>query len=310
MNWSSRVAAWIGVLSLLTVIVLQVGWVVEIVASPEPIETALRDWIQFHRTALRMVSGRAHEIYPVTFVPDGRPEFSDGFFFLYSPPFIWITLPLAAMTRMTAYLSCAVAVAGGTVLATWGILWGLGAGRVRRLLAVVGTMASAPFNGAVILGHLGGLLLIGPSLAILAWTRHRPFLAGCGLSILLVKPNWGLPLLAFLVIGRRWNLVGGFLLGGGVLVLSSLPLGMGLWGDWVQTMVGYRALIVDATLPWKQVTLFASFQSLLQRPGSDAVVVVPGSDMGGNSRTFPDFWRWRFLPSWYSTPTPTSTTCC
>ncbi|HSG48800.1 MAG TPA: hypothetical protein VLA43_13350, partial [Longimicrobiales bacterium] len=60
-------------------------------------------------------------------------------------------------------------------------------------------------------------------------------------------------------------------LAGAALVAVSLPLGPGLWSDWVQTMSGYRALITDtgATQPWRQATLFASIQSLLDRPGSD-----------------------------------------
>jgi hypothetical protein len=211
----------------------------------------------------------------VAFVDDGRPEFSDGFFFLYPPPVIWITLPLSLLSRMTAYVACAGVVGGGVLVASWGMLRWLGVrGRQSRLF-LLGAMASAPWNGAVILGHLSGLLILSPTLAVLAWVRRRPLLTGCALSLLLTKPNWGLPLLALLVVGRRWREVSGFLLGGALLVLVSLPLGPGLWLDWIQTMEGYRALALDATPPWKQGTLFAALQSLLHRPGSDMVVSIP-----------------------------------
>jgi hypothetical protein len=257
-----------------TVALFQVGWFAEVFGAPDPLETAWRDWIQFHRTALRFVSGQADEIYPVAFLDDGRPEFSDGFFFLYPPWVIWVTLPLSLLSRMAAYLACAGVAGLGVLLASWGMLRGLGVRGGQCRLFLLGTMASAPWNGAVILGHLSALLILSPALAVLAWARRRPFLTGCALSLLLTKPNWGLPLLAFLLVGGRWREVGGFLLGGALLFLVSLPLGPGLWMEWLQTMAGYRALALDATPPWKQGTLFASLQSLLQRPGSDPVVSI------------------------------------
>jgi hypothetical protein len=255
------------------VLMIQAGWFTVILESPDPAEAALRDWIQFHRTAERIVSGRAADIYPVDFAGDGRPEFTDGFYFLYPPFAAWVTLPLAVLSRWAAYLACVLAVAAGTVLAAAGILRALRVVPLKRFFAVLGTVGSAPWNTAVLLGHLSGWLVLSPSLALLAWARQRPGLAGAALALLLAKPNWGLPLLFFLLCGRRWEMVGGFLLGGVVLVLISLPLGPGLWGDWIQTMLGYRALIADATPPWKQATLFASLQSLAGRSGSDPWLV-------------------------------------
>lgn len=252
---------------------IQSGWFMVILGSPEPVEAAFRDWVAFHRTAERVVSGRAAEIYPVDFAGDGRPEFSDGFHFLYPPFAIWVTVPLAALSRWAAYLACVSTVAVGILLATNFLLGALRVTPVQRLFGTLGMMASAPFNAAALMGHLGTLLVIPPSAALLFWVRRRPGLAGLALSPLLAKPNWGLPFLFFLSCGRLWRMVGGFILGGVVLVLLSLPLGPGLWGDWFHTMVGYQALITDATPPWKQVTLFASLQSLAGRSGSDSWVV-------------------------------------
>lgn len=255
------------------VLFLQSGWFMVLLEAPDPAEAAHRDWIQFHRTAERVVSGRSSEIYPVDFAGNGRPEFTDGFYFMYPPFAVWVTVPLAVLSRWGAYLACVLGVALGTLLATWGILRALRTAPLQGFFATLATMASAPWNTAVLLGHLSGWLLLSPSLAFLAWARQRPGLAGASLALLLAKPNWGLPLLVFLMFGRRWEVLGGFALGGIVLVLLSLPLGISLWGDWVQTMVGYRALIADATPPWKQATLFASFQSLAGRPGSDLWIV-------------------------------------
>lgn len=253
---------------------IQAGWFVVVFSSTDPVETAYRDWIQFHRTAERVVSGNAEEIYPVTFQDDGRPEFSDGFFFLYPPFAAWLTLPLAVLSPLGAYLACALAVAGITLLAVMGLFSGLRADPPARGWAILGTAASAPWNAAVILGHLSATLLVAPALSLLAWARGRHGWSGAALGLLLAKPNWGLPVLILLLAARRWRMVGGFLLAGAALVALSLPLGPGLWGDWLQTMAGYRALVTDtgATQPWRQATLFASLQSLLGRPGSDPAV--------------------------------------
>ncbi|MDT8341794.1 MAG: glycosyltransferase family 87 protein [Longimicrobiales bacterium] len=253
------------------VVFLQVGWFTGVLTSPDPAATAHRDWIQFHRTAERLVQGATDEIYPVGFEGDTRPEFSDGLFFLYPPFVAWVTLPLALLSALGAYLACAAAVAVVTLAAVRSVLRTLGERQPRRLLGLLWGMASAPWNAAVILGHLSATLLASPALALAAWSRGNERWTGAGLGLLLAKPNWGLPVLLLLLVGRRWRMVGGFLASAAALVVVSLPLGPDLWGDWVITMVNYRTIVTDsgATQPWRQATLFATLQSLFGRPGSD-----------------------------------------
>jgi hypothetical protein len=209
----------------------------------------------------------------VDFGGSGRPEFVDGLYFMYPPFVIWVTLPLAPMPRLVSYLACVAAVAGATFLATLGILRTLGAVPLQRFFGTLGTMASVPWNSAVFLGHLSAGLLLAPFLALLAWARGKVGIVGLSLALLLAKPKWGLPVFFFLVCGRRSKMVGGFLAGAALLALISLPLGEGLWGEWIQTMLGYRALIADSTPPWKQATLYATLQSLSQRRGFDPWIV-------------------------------------
>jgi hypothetical protein len=256
------------------VLFLQVGWFLKVFGSPDPMATAYRDWVQFHRTALRIVSGRIADIYPAQLAGGSSPESRDGFFFLYPPFVAWITLPLAPLSRLGAYVACAGAVVVGTLLGIVAILRSLGTGATQRITAALGTVASAPWNVAVILGHLSALLLLSPAMSLLAWSRRRPGLTGGALSLLLAKPNWGLPLLGLLVVGRRWRMLVGFLVGGALLVLVSLPLGPGLWGQWWRTMVAYRVVIAGATAPWKQATLLATIEWLAGRRASDPLVIA------------------------------------
>jgi hypothetical protein len=173
-------------------------------------------------------------------------------------------------------------VIGVTVGATLAYLRAFRVDGERRLFAVLGTVASAPWNAAVILGHLSATLVAPGVLATLAWRAGRPFRAGAALGLLLAKPNWGVPMLALLAVGRRWRMLAGAAAMGLVLWALALPFGVDVWGDWVRTMAGYRALITDGTLPWRQATLFASLQSLLGRTGSDPLVVGLWFVLGGS----------------------------
>ncbi len=256
------------------VLFLQAGWFSEVLRSPDPVAAAYRDWIQFHRTAVWIADGRADDIYPVELRGREGPEVSDGFHFLYPPFVAWITLPLALLSRLVAYLACAAGVAGGTILATLAVLAATRAARSLAPLAVLGVMASAPWNVAVMLGHLSALLVLSPALALLAWARSRPWLVGGALALLLAKPNWGVPMAGFLLVGRQWRMLGGFLVVAVLLVLVSLPLGPGLWSDWARTMVSYQAVIADHVPPWKQATLLATLESLSGRTLSDGLVFV------------------------------------
>ena len=106
------------------------------------------------------------EISPATAVRADRPEFSDGFYFLYPPFVAWITVPLASLSGLAAYLACVIAVLVITLLALALILGALRAARLGWLFAVLGTVASAPWNAAVCLGHFDAGLLISPALAL------------------------------------------------------------------------------------------------------------------------------------------------
>ena len=264
------------------VVFLQVGWFLVVFTAPDPLDAAYRDWIQFHRTGERVLDGAYDQLYPGDFVDDGRPEFDDGLYFLYPPFVAWATVPLGLLPPLGAYAGCVLLVIGVTVGATLAYLRSFRVVGERRLFSVLGTVASAPWNAAVILGHLSATLVAPGVLATLAWRAGRPFGAGGALGLLLAKPNWGVPMLALLAVGRRWRMLAGAVATGLVLWALALPFGVDVWGEWVRTMAGYRALITDGTLPWRQATLFASLQSILGRTGSDPLVVGLWFVLGGS----------------------------
>ncbi len=268
------------------VVGLQIAWFLEVFEASDPLAFALRDWIQFHRTAERLAAGRLSELYPGSLEvggPDGAP---DWFFFFYPPFATYGTLPLALLSPLQAYMACAVAVALVTVGATLAFTHALGFTPMARFLAVAVLVASAPWSAAVVVGHLSPALLVPPALALLAHRRGSTFLAGAALGLMITKPNWGLPLLVMLVLGRETRMVAGFLAATALLILSTVPLGLEVWSDWAETMGSFREVMQDRLPPWKQATFLSTLQSLTGRTVTDPVirsiwVLGSGSLMGG-----------------------------
>jgi hypothetical protein len=211
-----------------------------------------------------------------------------------SPFAAYATLPLALLTPLQAYVACALAVVGVTAVALSLMTGSLGYGPRERVMAMVVLVASAPWNAAVIVGHLSPGLLLAPAVAFVAHRRGRPFLAVAALGLMIAKPNWGLPLLALLFIGRRREMVYGFLAASALLLLSSLPMGLGVWADWMETMRSFSQVIQDQLPPWKQATFLASLQSLTGRTVSHPLIggawfVAGGGMMLGAAWSW---WRW------------------
>lgn len=269
----SRLLAILGLVALtVTLIVAEVLWLPLSVRSGQEESLQERDWVVFYWTGNRLADGRTREIYIRDLKDGDRPEFETRLYFLYPPFVVWLTRPLAGLRPSTAYALCVGAVVLATLGAFIGLLTLVPLTGIQRLIGFMALLASFPWNAAVMLGHLGALLILPPVLALAAWKRGRPFAAGCALGLLVAKPNWGIPILGLLILGRQWRSVAGFVTCVVGLALVSVPLGLDLWGDWLQTMDAYGTVVADAIPVAKQATLLAVVRFLFQRPGSDPVV--------------------------------------
>lgn len=250
-------------------LLLQSVWCIELFSAPDRLEAPRRDWVQFPRTAERVLAVDSLPVYPVGFEDDGRPDFDDGIFFFYPPTVAVLTLPLAFVPRLASFAILVAVVAGGTLLAALILLASLGKDRGWWPAGIFSFAGSAPWNVALYLGHLSSLLVLAPALAIRSVGKGRPFLGGVALSLLMAKPNLGVAFFLLVLASRRRALIGGFLTGTGLWVLISIPLGLSLWRDWGLTMLAFQPVVTDLTPSWKQVTLFSSLQSLLGDMGPD-----------------------------------------
>jgi len=256
-------------------------WVVGMLGSSDLLSAVMGDWIQFHRVGERLAAGEWTRLYPDSF-PDGHhPDFPDGLYFLYPPFALPGTLLFAGMTPLQAYATCvgmvSVATAGSVVLITKA----LKGSREDGFLLGLGVLASAFFLSGLLLGHLSTLLGLVAAAGFYLHCSGRPALAGLVWALLLAKPNWGVPLVMLCLVGRQWKTVRGLVGGAAVLGLVGALLGHGLWGDWGRMIVQYNDVIRNLTPPEKQLTVFASLQSLMGVRGAPGALLLAWGALSG-----------------------------
>lgn len=215
--------------------------------------TDAKDWVLYHDTATLLLSGRIAEIYPGV---------TPGFPFFYPPYFLWQVLPLGFVphTAGYAFVVCAMLLASGAALWTLRAALDDRRGPWDDWLWVV--VSSAGFTWMLVVGHISGWYLLLLSLALLAWRRGQPFVAGLVLSLVFTKPHYGLPVLALVALAGGWRVVAGAVTGGALLALSTLPLGWPIWKAWL-SVASQATSTVAAAPAWKQITLRATWIGLL-----------------------------------------------
>ena len=188
-------------------------------------------------------------------------DFSQGRYFWLYPPFaLWLVAPLAALPAGAAYV---VVVAMQTV-ATFASVHLLGADRTGDgMTARLGTLGSAAFVSVIVVGQSSGLLALIAVGSASALAADRDVLAGLLIGALVVKPNWLAPFLLTLLLRKRWRALGAVAGVCALALLSTLPLGTGLWHDFAVSSRGYAQLVADRYDVWKLITLHAFWRSTL-----------------------------------------------
>ncbi len=199
----------------------------------------LNDWWAFRLAAERVWDGQFDMIYPLDF--EARKDH-----FIYPPYALWMYLPTVWMSETVAFLVIATGQLTSLVTATVLLIREIRPDENTRDTLIATLFGSASATWLVVLGQNGGLFLLAYTLAYIALNRGYPVLAGVGLGILGLKPNWTVAPTALLAFrGRRMLL--GFAGVGIALVLISLPLGVQRWFDFV-TVSSHQASMVSATL--------------------------------------------------------------
>ena len=238
-------------------------WVASVCSAPDSL--LRHDWVMFYRVGEAVRAGQWDRIYAP----------SVDYPFVYPPYAIYLFAPLGWLAPTWAYVVCVASAYLEFTLALW-ILWRLmPASRGQHILVASLALASAPWLGVTITGHLSALYLLSILAGWLAWQNQRPLLAGLAFSVLLIKPNLGIFFGLLFLAKRQWRLLGGMLLGAGVLVAVTAPLGLIVWQDWWDASRNFAHLYeTGACSMTKQLTLFSLWQLLLMYrvPGPALVV--------------------------------------
>jgi len=248
---------------------LQMAWIALLLHHPDPVaELMTRDWSAFYRAGTSLLAGELSHIYPVTFDIFPHPRFPSGLYYLYPPFTLYLTAPLALLPPAWAYAACVLAQVAAFLFAM-ALLGRAVPGKPGDLLTVLLVVAgSAALNSVLILGHTSAMLLLILAAGMWGMRKDRPLAAGLLWSLLLIKPNWALFLLVWILVARRWRVLGGFLVGATLLLASGLPLGLSLWRDWFATMRSYPAAVGELSPFWRHVTLYGFWRTVL--PGDPA----------------------------------------
>jgi Glycosyltransferase family 87 len=179
---------------------------------------------------------------------------------VYPPLFAWLNIPLTVPSPPVGFeLWTALNLVGVAYLA-WRAAQVLPG--TRWILVFLALLITVPIAQGLIVGQPTVLLACAMAECYLALSRGRDFRAGLWLSLLLLKPQYGLLFAPILIWKQRWTTVAGAALGGLVIVglsvlvvgpmaLLTFPAAMTEYGDFgggaliaPGLMINWRALIL------------------------------------------------------------------
>ena len=204
------------------------------------------------------------------------------------PPLYRLAYPPPVYQATSALLPLGYRWAAALQVVAMALLFGVGAlglaesspTLAKRRLAAWALLAAGPaMVMTTVTGQLSGVWFVLLGGAVLAWSRGHRMGAGLLLGLLCAKPTLAAPVaLALLIAGQGWALLG-FVLGGGLLLVASLPVGgVGPWVAYLEMMRDTPDLTQRMWLhPARQFTL----RTLLALPARGSELAAP---LGWGSR--------------------------
>jgi len=208
------------------------------------------DWYWIWRLGARIWDGQISGSYDI--------DEGQTLFWRYPPYVLYVAAAMALVPPAVAWWTNAAVQTG----ALWVAIRQLPTAPL--VVATTVLVASAPFCDAIGAGQFSGVLLAVITVGSVLWSKGHDFVGGLVLGLLAAKPNWGLPFGLFALAIGQWRAAGGMLVTTALLVVASLPLGVDLWGAFVEMSLRNDQFVAmyDNRL---QITLWGTLEGALPR---------------------------------------------
>jgi len=249
----------IRIAALFVILLLAALWIHELGRSGTDAGVLNRDWTAFQRAGSLLWEGRPRDIYPLSF--DTRYPF------LYPPCVLYPCVVLGLLPPTWAYGCCVLVALFAVVASLWVLRVWVPGHRGDYATAALVVLASAPWNGIMVVGQITPLFVLALAAGFGAWQKQRLLAAGLILSLLMIKPNLG-AVVGLIVLARGGRrMVLGLMVGWIGLLASTLPLGAAMWEDYFAATVRMADVVrSNAVDMWKHQTLYAFWWTV---PGVD-----------------------------------------
>lgn len=155
--------------------------------------------------------------------------------YVYPPAFAAPYAPLSALDYKLVYLVHTAAMLAAlfvTIQLASQLMPAMADPRVRNAAPAAALLFLPLFVGSMV-GQATALFLMGLTVTWWGLARQREVLAGLGLALLLLKPQYGVPVMGLVFLARRWTAFGVALAGTAVAWLVSIALSGPTWhADW------------------------------------------------------------------------------
>jgi Glycosyltransferase family 87 len=222
---------------------------VSIVGRDGDVQTFGGDFPAFYAAGRIVLDGRAAELYDPAVQREYQSDFdADGEFlyFAYPPVTAIAYAPISALPYTAAFAVQSLAALAALVAAV-AIAWPGVAGRAPEAHTVLFVSAVAVVSYPIITSVLGGqnttftLLLL--AIVWRACSREADLVAGLAAAAMLYKPQYGILVIAVLMLARRWRALAVALMGGVAIYVGSAALFGLRWPTTWLDQVGWFASI-------------------------------------------------------------------
>lgn len=185
-----------------------------------------RDWYCFYSAGQQFLESGAQSVY--------SGQCIRNYYWLYPPYMLYpYALVSAILPAPTYYLLAAAAIVGVTALALKLLAVSLPIRQLRFETLALFVVGSAALFATLVTGQHSAVLLLGAAGALWALRDDRRFTAGLFLGLIGIKPNWAIVFVLWLLVTRRWSTLGGMAVVGVLLILSTAPMGIGTWVEYL-----------------------------------------------------------------------------